>query len=147
MTNSNFTDPGDPFSTADTKPANVCKHLGVKDDPQTFFYYASTWNHCHRPQSSVAVSPAHQSEFCLCDQHTRCPVFQVNWKGEFPKELLASSGSRRGSAAGSAAGSGAPKERPCKAKPAKDKPGNPHDYRMRGELYPHADTPREGPAR
>jgi hypothetical protein len=43
-----------------------------------------------------------------------------------------------------AQGSGPDKLKPCKAKPAKPSAGNPHNYRMIGELYTHRDTPRSG---
>ena len=66
--------------------AHVCPHLGLKDDPDTAFAYASPANHCFQPASPTAIKLDHQRRFCLSGRHPACEVFRSE-PGQSPKDL------------------------------------------------------------
>lgn len=86
-------------------PESVCPFLGMVEDSQTYYQYASNWNQCHRPARPSSVSMQHQAEYCLSAEHVNCPVFKSDWEGEFPVQFTSHHGGRRTSQ--DAAGQGA----------------------------------------
>jgi hypothetical protein len=73
------------------KPPAICRHLGISNDPDTYFQYSSTWNYCHRPNTIKPLVTSVQSIYCLTPNHINCPVFQANWNGRFPGDWVARS--------------------------------------------------------
>jgi len=73
------------------KPPAICRHLGISNDPDTYFQYASTWNFCHRPDAIRPLATGVQGKHCLTANHVNCPVFQAGWDGRFPRDWVARS--------------------------------------------------------
>ncbi len=76
-----------------TKPINndpeaVCPFLGLRDDPDTRFMYATTGNYCHRIDPAEPVAPAYQGAVCLDNaEYLSCPIYTQAWKGKLPAEI------------------------------------------------------------
>ena len=66
-----------------------CPYLGLHDDPETWFAFASDSNSCHRASPPEAISRAHQVETCLSANFVNCPVFQATegWHGRLPDSI------------------------------------------------------------
>ena len=54
----------------------ICPHLGKRDDPATPISYPSVSNRCYKEDAALRPSQDHQQQFCLCDAHTTCPIYQ-----------------------------------------------------------------------
>jgi|GEM_PF-3230008 len=52
---------------------SACPHLGVNDDRDTHYLYATSLNRCYVRPVPVRVDTAHQDSYCLSPQHTACP--------------------------------------------------------------------------
>jgi hypothetical protein len=66
-------------------PLNRCPHLGLRNDPETWYAFPAGENHCHRPRPPQPVALAYQSDACLSEDHVNCPVFQAGgWRGQLP---------------------------------------------------------------
>ena len=52
---------------------SACPHLGVNDDRDTYYLYATSVNRCYVRPVPVRVDTAHQDSYCLSPQHTACP--------------------------------------------------------------------------
>lgn len=51
-----------------------CPHLGLENDPATWFAFPTTENHCHQRRSPRAVETSYQQGFCLSDNYIECPL-------------------------------------------------------------------------
>jgi hypothetical protein len=67
----------------------ACPHLGLEDDSTTRFYSSSESNCCWRLKNPAEVALDHQSEFCLCNNFTSCPVYVVGRPATGVKPLRA----------------------------------------------------------
>lgn len=54
-----------------------CPYLGLRDDPYTWYAFSSADNTCHRPGKPLTIPLDHQYSACLTDEHSACPVFQL----------------------------------------------------------------------
>jgi LysM repeat protein len=52
-----------------------CPFLGMQDDSDTFFAYASPGNFCYKVKSPQPITNAHQVSCCLDSAYKKCPVF------------------------------------------------------------------------
>ncbi len=66
-----------------------CPYLGLKDDPNTALQFPSEGNFCHHAEPVAPVSRQHQQEFCLTENYTLCPVYQMAQKAPLPAAILA----------------------------------------------------------
>jgi hypothetical protein len=76
--------PTQPSSEMKTTPAPVataaCPFIGLEDDPDTRFLFASPAACCHRADPVSAIDLGHQQTYCLTSVYTLCPVFmRVEW--------------------------------------------------------------------
>jgi hypothetical protein len=73
------------------KAQNRCPNLGLKRNRARCIPRAVERNYCHRPPSPQPVAISHQSESCLSENHTNCPVFQRvgEWDGPLPPGIQA----------------------------------------------------------
>jgi hypothetical protein len=51
-----------------------CPHLGLENDPATWFAFPTKENHCHQRRKPQAVEPSYQQDFCLSDNYMECPL-------------------------------------------------------------------------
>jgi len=56
-------------------PVRRCPNLGLDDDQFTCMTFATENHHCYRLAKHKAIPLDHQYEFCLSEDHIRCPVF------------------------------------------------------------------------
>jgi len=73
----------------DPSIASTCPHIGLKDDPSTFFSYPSTGNCCYHCQHSAVPLLAHQAAYCLGGKHADCPVYRQAENKPFPPQFRA----------------------------------------------------------
>lgn len=52
-----------------------CPSLGLDDDQDTCMTFATEIHHCYRLAKHKAVPLDHQYQYCLSENHIRCPVF------------------------------------------------------------------------
>lgn len=52
-----------------------CPSLGLDDDKDTCMTFATESHHCYRLSRHKAVPLDHQYQYCLSENHIRCPVF------------------------------------------------------------------------
>lgn len=52
-----------------------CPSLGLDDDQDTCMTFATGSHHCYRLAKHKAVPLNHQNQYCLNENHIRCPVF------------------------------------------------------------------------
>jgi hypothetical protein len=62
-----------------------CPHLGVMDDAETRFLFASPVGTCYRANPPGQVSLEHQQAHCLGQEHTTCPVYCAANPGALPE--------------------------------------------------------------
>lgn len=82
--------------------ALTCPHLGMRDDPGTYYSYASTGNRCYRCKQPATPLMAHQETVCLRGGQMDCLAFQQGEGKAFPPELrpaAATGGRLRGASA------------------------------------------------
>jgi hypothetical protein len=73
----------------DVGPEGVCPFLGLHDDSDTRFMYATTGNYCHRVEPPEPIAPAYQGVVCLKgSEFPSCPVYKQTWKGSLPEEII-----------------------------------------------------------
>ncbi|MHB0878132.1 MAG: hypothetical protein ACYC5O_19020 [Anaerolineae bacterium] len=53
-----------------------CPYLGLPEDHNSFFVYATPIHRCHRAPSPVAVHPDDQETYCLSPNHVNCPRYR-----------------------------------------------------------------------
>ena len=53
-----------------------CPHLGIYDDPDTRFSFATTSNFCYFNLPPESIEIAHQDKFCLTSNFIQCPKLQ-----------------------------------------------------------------------
>jgi len=61
-----------------------CPSLGLDDDQDTCMTFATESHHCYRLAKHKAVPLDHQYQFCLNENHIRCPIF-LSGDRLFPK--------------------------------------------------------------
>ena len=61
-----------------------CPSLGLDDDQDTCMTFATESHHCYRLARHKAVPLYHQYQYCLSENHIRCPVF-LSGDRLFPK--------------------------------------------------------------
>ncbi len=61
-----------------------CPSLGLDDDQYTCMTFATESHHCYRLARHKAVPVGHQSQYCLNENHIRCPIF-LSGDRLFPK--------------------------------------------------------------
>jgi hypothetical protein len=66
-----------------------CPYLGIVDDPDTRYLFASPIGCCHRAKPATLVSLEQQQAFCLHQGHLNCPVFTRTEIGPLPMEMRA----------------------------------------------------------
>ncbi len=64
-----------------------CPHLGVIDDAETRFLFASPVSTCYRANPAGQVSLEHQQAYCLGQRHVDCPVFRAASPGALPGNI------------------------------------------------------------
>ncbi len=52
-----------------------CSYLGLPEDPNSFFVYATPIHRCHRASSPLAIHPDDQEKYCLTANHVTCPRY------------------------------------------------------------------------
>lgn len=55
-------------------PAN-CPYLGLPQDSNSFFAYATPIHRCHRGPEPIAIHPDDQEKYCLTPNHVNCPRY------------------------------------------------------------------------
>ena len=66
-----------PSARTSSKPAPfsyTCPHLGMLDDTTTTTNFPSEVNHCLHCKPACAPSSQHQSEYCLSQNYSNCPI-------------------------------------------------------------------------
>ncbi len=63
-----------------------CPSLGLDDDQYTCMTFATESHHCYRLAKHKAVPLDHQYQFCLNENHIRCPIF-LSGDRLFPKAV------------------------------------------------------------
>lgn len=53
-----------------------CPYLGLPEDHNSFFVYATPIHRCHRSVEPVAIHPDDQETFCLSPNHLNCPRYR-----------------------------------------------------------------------
>ena len=53
-----------------------CPYLGLPEDPNSFFVYATPIHRCHRSGEALPVHPDDQEMYCLSGDHKRCPRYR-----------------------------------------------------------------------
>jgi LysM repeat protein len=53
----------------------TCPSLGLMDDAETSLAFPSIWNCCYRSRPIAPPKLKYQEEFCLCENHSACPLF------------------------------------------------------------------------
>lgn len=81
----------DPENPSLNNPA--CQYLGTQRDPASMIGRASARNFCHHCKVPVVPLLAHQSEFCLMDKFSQCPIYTGSGLEPFPAELRSHFGS------------------------------------------------------
>jgi LysM repeat protein len=76
------------------KAENRCKYLGLDDDQYTCMTFATEIHHCYRLSKHKAAPIEHQYQFCLNDNHIRCPVF-LSGDHLFPKVVKSHTSPKR----------------------------------------------------
>lgn len=61
-----------------------CPSLGLNDDKDTCMTFATESHHCYRLAKHKAVPLDHQYQYCLNENHIRCPIF-LSGDRLFPK--------------------------------------------------------------
>ncbi|GEM_PF-2624622 len=57
------------------REARYCPFLGLPQDQNSFFVYATPIHRCHRAPDPIAIHPDDQEAFCLSPNHVNCPRF------------------------------------------------------------------------
>ena len=70
-----------------SKNLDSCPFVGLKNDPETSFSYASKSNYCHKVQPPEPVSISYQESACLTAAYKRCPIYSPDWDGPLPVEI------------------------------------------------------------
>lgn len=66
---------------------DVCPHLALMDDPETFSAYPSKWNACYNSKPVSTPILLHQRDFCLDENHVSCLLYQTSKRIKMPKEM------------------------------------------------------------
>jgi len=66
---------------------NICPHLALKGDIDSYAAFPSSINVCNRGHQSVTPTISHQRFFCLTPNHVDCPYFQSGEAEKFPKDI------------------------------------------------------------
>ena len=66
---------------------NICPHLALKGDIDSYAAFPSSINVCNRGHQSVTPTISHQRFFCLTPNHVDCPYFQSEESEKFPKDI------------------------------------------------------------
>lgn len=66
---------------------NICKFLGLKEDPATHMAYPSEWNTCHHSHPGATPTLDHQRQVCLLKTHTGCPVYVNQEPANLPDDI------------------------------------------------------------
>jgi hypothetical protein len=53
----------------------ACPYLGLVDDPETHFMFATPGHRCRVESTPAKISLPHQGSYCLTTEHTACPIF------------------------------------------------------------------------
>ena len=61
-----------------------CPSLGLDDDQDTCMTFATEIHHCYRLAKHKAIPLDHQYQYCLSENHIRCPIF-LSGDRLFPK--------------------------------------------------------------
>lgn len=69
-----------------SKP-NICPHLALKGDVESYAAFPSVINACHRGPYSITPKISHQNTFCLGQNFLNCPIFQNDPGKKFPRDL------------------------------------------------------------
>jgi hypothetical protein len=67
--------------------SEICPHLTLKDDKESYAAFPSTINACCRGNSPATPKFSHQRTFCLHSNYVNCPVNLAKVITKFPKEL------------------------------------------------------------
>lgn len=57
------------------REAGYCPYLGLPQDHNSFFVYATPIHRCHRAPEPIAIHPDDQEAYCLSPNHVNCPRF------------------------------------------------------------------------
>jgi len=71
----------------DRSKSNICPHLALKGDIESYAAFPSVMNACHRGHFSITPKISHQNTFCLSPNFISCPIFQNNQTNKFPRDL------------------------------------------------------------
>ncbi|MGI6209080.1 MAG: hypothetical protein ACOYEW_12830, partial [Anaerolineae bacterium] len=58
------------------RDSRYCPYLGLPQDHNSFFVYATPIHRCHRTGDPLPIHPDDQEAYCLSPNHTRCPRFR-----------------------------------------------------------------------
>jgi hypothetical protein len=53
----------------------ACPFLGLVDDPDTHFMFATAGHRCRAERDPAGISMPHQGRYCLTDEHRACPIY------------------------------------------------------------------------
>lgn len=66
---------------------NICPHLALKGDTDSYVAFPSTINVCTRGHQLVTPAISHQRFFCLTPNYVDCSYFQSEKAEKFPKDI------------------------------------------------------------
>ena len=66
---------------------NICPHLALKGDTDSYAAFPSSINVCTRGHQSVTPAISHQRFFCLTPNYVDCSYFQSEKAEKFPKDI------------------------------------------------------------
>lgn len=59
-----------------------CPHLGLENDPVTWFAFPTGENYCHQRRSPRAIETSYQRDFCLSENYIECPLLASQKQAE-----------------------------------------------------------------
>jgi hypothetical protein len=67
--------PGTPQDGIATTDQIACPYLGLVDDPDTHFMFATPGHRCRAERNPARISLPHQGQFCLSRDYQTCPIY------------------------------------------------------------------------
>ena len=66
---------------------DICPHLALKGDIESYAAFPSTINACHKGTYAITPKISHQNAFCLSHDFAKCPNFHSDLGKKFRKDI------------------------------------------------------------
>jgi len=76
-----------PKELTENSTPNICPHLALRGDTDSYAAFPSSINACFRGSHPVTPMIAHQRFFCLTQNHIDCPFYKNKEERKFPKDI------------------------------------------------------------